>query len=189
MISNNFYSEAFTLIELLIVVAIIGVLAAAGVVAYNGYTKSAKEKTTEINFKSISKSLIFEFMKCEIDNSDTIFISHKCNNTNPPTTTLISNFIENSMNLKNPYSTNSSSISSNPCTLGTVSITTSSTGNYSVNVYSPSAQKISSTNIGTIWTPVQTNAQNTWTQVNTGCSNTWTQINTNANNQWTNAKP
>ena len=62
--------KAFTLIELLVVVAIIGILAAVGVVAYNGYTKSAKEKTTEINFKNINKSLMIEFMKCELDSAN-----------------------------------------------------------------------------------------------------------------------
>jgi len=47
--------NSFTLIELLVVVAIIGILAAVGVVAYNGYTSSAKRNATLANFKTAGK--------------------------------------------------------------------------------------------------------------------------------------
>ena len=49
--------KAFTLIELLVVVAIIGILAAVGVVAYNGYTKSAKTSVTKSNHKLVVKQV------------------------------------------------------------------------------------------------------------------------------------
>ena len=61
--------KAFTLIELLVVVAIIGILAAVGVVAYNGYTASAKKNTTQANHDLILKYMINETFKCEIDSS------------------------------------------------------------------------------------------------------------------------
>ena len=65
MINN----KAFTLIELLVVVAIIGILAAVGVVAYNGYTSSAKKNASIANFKNVAKYISNEVMKCEIGES------------------------------------------------------------------------------------------------------------------------
>ena len=64
--SGNKNLRAFTLIELLVVVAIIGILAAVGVVAYNGYTSSAKESAVRNNFKSVVKYINNELMKCEL---------------------------------------------------------------------------------------------------------------------------
>ena len=40
-------SSGFSLIELLVVVAILGVLATIGIVSYNGYTSITKRKATE----------------------------------------------------------------------------------------------------------------------------------------------
>ena len=57
--------RAFTLIELLVVVAIIGILAAVGVVAYDGYTKSAKRNSTEILCKQIINEVKSKWTACQ----------------------------------------------------------------------------------------------------------------------------
>ena len=58
--------KAFTLIELQVFVAIIGILAAVGVVAYNGYTSAAKITVVKSNLKSVTKFIQTELFKAEL---------------------------------------------------------------------------------------------------------------------------
>ena len=60
--------KAFTLIELLVVVAIIGILAAVGVVAYDGYTKSAKKSSCSSSHKQLVKFIQLGCANCNIGN-------------------------------------------------------------------------------------------------------------------------
>ena len=50
---NKTLEKGFSLVELLVVVAIIGVLAGVGIVGYQSYTESAKEKVAEANYNSV----------------------------------------------------------------------------------------------------------------------------------------
>ena len=56
--------KAFTLIELLIVVAIIGILAGVGIPMYNGYMTKAKISATASKHKMIEAELSSGFTKC-----------------------------------------------------------------------------------------------------------------------------
>ena len=109
---------------------------------------------------------MFEFMKCELDSSTTVFNNHKCANSNSPSINTISGFITNNLKMSNPYGSNL--INKSPCTQGSISITSPSKGNYSVSFYSAPQKKIVTTNIGTTWTPVKVQSNTTYTNVNTG---------------------
>ena len=74
MINSN--KKGFTLIELLVVVAIIGILAAVGVVAYNGYTSSAKNNVVKQNHKTITSTIAREIITCDTEGEIDRFTWH-----------------------------------------------------------------------------------------------------------------
>ena len=73
--------KSFTLIELLIVVAIIGILAGVGIPMYNWYMAKARIESTKTNHSNIKSFIAASFTKCSAGSTDMTLgtVTVKCN--------------------------------------------------------------------------------------------------------------
>jgi len=104
--------KAFTLIELLIVVAIIGILAGVGVPMYNGYMASAKIESSKTNHSNIKSFVAASLTRCSTAGSSAEIplgtVQVKCDSTLTQWATLFATYF-NDLN-KNPYGGASSAL-------------------------------------------------------------------------------
>ena len=115
-------NKGFTLIELLVVVAIIGILAAVGVVAYNGYTASAKKNAVKTMHAQTVKYISAEVQKCSLGENKFMGTNQDC----PATAAKAVAGAVNTMTDKNPYSTADNAVkSSSSFVAGQVSVSAS----------------------------------------------------------------
>ena len=109
---------------MLVVVAIIGILAAVGVVAYNGYTASAKKNATKTMHSQAVKYISAEIQKCSLGETNFMGTNQTC----PATAAKAKVGAVATMTDKNPYNTTANAVrDSTAYNEGFVSVSSSGT--------------------------------------------------------------
>ena len=114
-------SSGFTLIELLVVVAIIGILAAVGVVAYSGYTSSAKKNAVKTMHSQSVKFISAELQKCSLEGTSGKAFGSSTANCPLTATAAVTAMVSYSKD-KNPYTQAAAVLDSTAAVQGQISI-------------------------------------------------------------------
>lgn len=102
----NKINKAFTLIELLIVVAIIGVIAGVGIPMYNGYMAKAKVESSRANYASAKNFIANSFAKCAAGSDRIVLPNYKtlsCNDSVLQLNDKFADYFNYHAGFKNPY--------------------------------------------------------------------------------------
>ena len=100
--------RAFTLMELMIVIVIIGILSAVGMVMFSDLTEKAKIAVAKSNHKSATKYIKIEVMKCDLDETSVMEGNLNCSSVTGVNIAkaAVAAFTE----FKNPYKPNEKSV-------------------------------------------------------------------------------
>jgi type IV pilus assembly protein PilA len=105
------FKRAFTLMELMIVIVIIGILSAVGIVIFGGESKKAKISSTKAIHKQVVTFVAVEMMNCSMGETTTMGGSLTCSGRTPAsvvTATVASQAGEHD----NPYQTTTAAVTS-----------------------------------------------------------------------------
>ena len=93
--------NAFTLMELMIVIVIIGILSAVGMVMFGGQAEKAKIAASKANHKSATKYIKIEVMKCDLGETSVMEGNLTCAGRSHQK--VIDAIVKSLSDFKNPY--------------------------------------------------------------------------------------